>query len=126
VSDVLGAEQSLGESLLEGRAHRRGTVVLEQLVQLMDVPHPQPRPPVRQLGEVLQGGPSELEQMLALQIPLGAPSGDGGDELGAVLGQQASSGRRLREWKRRLLVRWEYYASNFLGFVQLGCCISEF
>jgi hypothetical protein len=28
------------------------------------------------------------------------------------------------QWKRRLLVRWEYYASNFLGFVQLGCCIS--
>ena len=23
------------------------------------------------------------------------------------------------QWKRRLLVRWEYYASNFLGFVQL-------
>jgi transposase len=25
------------------------------------------------------------------------------------------------QWKRRLLVRWEYYPSNFLGFVQLGC-----
>ena len=25
------------------------------------------------------------------------------------------------QWKRRLLVRWEYYAANFLGFVQLGC-----
>jgi transposase len=25
------------------------------------------------------------------------------------------------QWKRRLLVRWEYYASNFLGFVQLAC-----
>jgi transposase len=24
-------------------------------------------------------------------------------------------------WKRRLLVRWKYYASNFLGFVRLGC-----
>lgn len=24
------------------------------------------------------------------------------------------------QWKRRLLVRWEYYASNFLGFVQLA------
>ena len=23
-------------------------------------------------------------------------------------------------WKRRLLVRWEYYAVNFLGFVQLA------
>ena len=25
------------------------------------------------------------------------------------------------QWKRRLLVRWEYYAANFLGFVQLAC-----
>jgi transposase len=25
------------------------------------------------------------------------------------------------QWKRRLLIRWEYYPSNFLGFVQLAC-----
>jgi transposase len=25
------------------------------------------------------------------------------------------------QWKRRLLIRWEYYATNFLGFVQLAC-----
>lgn len=24
------------------------------------------------------------------------------------------------QWKRRLLIRWEYYAANFLGFVQLA------
>jgi hypothetical protein len=24
------------------------------------------------------------------------------------------------QWKRRLLVRWEYYPANFLGFVQLA------
>ena len=24
------------------------------------------------------------------------------------------------QWQRRLLVRWEYYAENFLGFVQLA------
>jgi transposase len=24
------------------------------------------------------------------------------------------------QWNRRLLVRWEYYAANFLGFVQLA------
>jgi len=24
------------------------------------------------------------------------------------------------QWKRRLLVRWEYYANNFLGFMQLA------
>jgi transposase len=28
------------------------------------------------------------------------------------------------QWQRRLLVRWEYYPSNFLGFVQLAAiCI---
>jgi transposase len=24
------------------------------------------------------------------------------------------------QWQRRLLIRWEYYAENFLGFVQLA------
>jgi len=48
---------------------------------------------------------------------------------------KSQDGRRLRryqrrwlverffawlQWKRRLLVRWEYYAANFLGFVQLA------
>jgi len=27
------------------------------------------------------------------------------------------------QWHRRLLVRWEYYAQNFLGFVQLACAL---
>ena len=25
------------------------------------------------------------------------------------------------QWQRRLLVRWEYYSVNFLGFIQLAC-----
>src|SRR5690606_5728354 len=25
------------------------------------------------------------------------------------------------QWKRRLLIRWEYYVDNFLGFVELAC-----
>src|SRR5262249_26253907 len=29
-------------------------------------------------------------------------------------------------WQRRILVRWEYYAQNFLGFVQLGCLVVLF
>ncbi|MGC2197993.1 MAG: IS5/IS1182 family transposase, partial [Terriglobales bacterium] len=24
-------------------------------------------------------------------------------------------------WFRRLVIRWEYHAENFLGMVQLGC-----
>src|SRR5215475_7087241 len=27
------------------------------------------------------------------------------------------------QWQRRILVRWEYYAHNFLGFVQLACLV---
>ena len=53
--------------------------------------------------------------------------------------RKTQDGRRLRryerrwiverffawiQWQRRLLVRWEYYPSNFLGFVQLAAlCI---
>src|SRR5262249_7640509 len=27
------------------------------------------------------------------------------------------------QWQRRILVRWEYYTQNFLGFVQLACSL---
>ena len=27
------------------------------------------------------------------------------------------------QWQRRIVVRWEYYAHNFLGFVQLACAL---
>ena len=27
------------------------------------------------------------------------------------------------QWQRRILVRWEYYTANFLGFVQLACAL---
>jgi len=51
---------------------------------------------------------------------------------------QTQDGRRLRryqrrwlverffawiQWQRRILVRWEYYPENFLGFVQLACLV---
>jgi len=26
-------------------------------------------------------------------------------------------------WQRRILIRWEYYVHNFLGFVQLACAL---
>ena len=50
--------------------------------------------------------------------------------------KKTQDGRRLRryerrwlverffgwlQWSRRLIVRWEYYAANFLGFLHLGC-----
>jgi transposase len=50
--------------------------------------------------------------------------------------KRTQDGRRLRryqrrwlverffawiQWQRRILCRWEYYAENFLGFVQLAC-----
>ena len=27
------------------------------------------------------------------------------------------------QWHRRILIRWEYYIQNFLGFVQLACAL---
>jgi len=30
------------------------------------------------------------------------------------------------QWQRRILVRWEYHARNFLGFVQLACLVILF
>ena len=29
------------------------------------------------------------------------------------------------QWQRRILVRWEYHAQNFLGFVQLACLVAR-
>ena len=52
--------------------------------------------------------------------------------------RRTQDGRRLRrhqrrwlverffswiQWHRRILIRWEYYAQNFLGFVQLACTL---
>jgi hypothetical protein len=35
--------------------------------------------------------------------------------------------RRMRlQWQRRILIRWEYHAHNFLGFVQLVCLVILF
>jgi hypothetical protein len=30
------------------------------------------------------------------------------------------------QWQRRILVRWEFYPKNFLGFVQLACLVVLF
>ena len=30
------------------------------------------------------------------------------------------------QWQRRILVRWEFYPKNFLGFVQLACLVILF
>ena len=30
------------------------------------------------------------------------------------------------QWQRRILVRWECYPKNFLGFVQLACLLVLF
>lgn len=52
--------------------------------------------------------------------------------------RRTQDGRRLRrsqrrwlverffswiQWQRRILIRWEYYVQNFLGFVQLACTL---
>ena len=37
-----------------------------------------------------------------------------------------SSERPQFQWQRRIFIRWEYHAHNFLGFVQLACLIVLF
>jgi hypothetical protein len=93
VSDLVDHQDVRVGKAREGAAQNVSAVALEQLVQLMHVAHPQARAPVRELGEVLQGGPPQSEQMLALEVALGAPTGDGGDELRAVLGEHGMRAR---------------------------------
>jgi len=54
----------------------------------MHIAHPQSRATVGELGEILERGSADLEQMLALQVALGTLAGDRRHELGAVLGQR--------------------------------------
>ena len=30
------------------------------------------------------------------------------------------------QWQRRILIRWEFYPKNFLGFVQIACLVVLF
>src|SRR5512134_20924 len=69
------------------------TVVLEQLVQLMHVARPQARAAVGQLGQVLERRLPQGEQVLALQMALGAPPRDSSEELCAVLGEHRAGAR---------------------------------
>jgi hypothetical protein len=41
-----------------------------------------------------------------------------GDMRGAGWSNGSSPGFK---WQRHILVRWEFYPKNFLGFVQLAC-----
>src|SRR5215467_16189610 len=41
-------------------------------------------------------------------------------------GGRAFAGRRWIQWQRRILIRWEYHAHNFLGFVQLAYLVILF
>ena len=77
----------LGEAAREGRAQRRrrrdaraGRAAARRRASTA-------RAAMGELGEVLQGRPAELEQMLALQVALGALARDRGHALRAVLGQ---------------------------------------
>src|SRR6516225_10717246 len=87
MSDVLGAKQLFGEPLREGGAQRLSAIACEQLVQPLDVAQPQPRAPVGELGEVLERRSAKLEQVLALQVALGALARNRSELLGTVFGQ---------------------------------------
>ncbi len=68
-------------------------------MQPLDVADPDPGPPMRELGEVLQGWRGEPQQMLALQVAVGALAGDGRDLLRLVLRQRRlRPGSKSRAW----------------------------
>src|SRR6266853_2661161 len=91
VRDVLRPDRLLREPANEGRSYRVLAVRGEQRVEAIDVADPDLWPSMRELGQVLQGGRPQLQQMLPLQIAFRALARDGGDVLRAVFGQ-----RRLR------------------------------
>lgn len=88
VPHVLVTVVSVGDAALEGRAQRALPVALQQLVQPLDVARPHARPPVRQLGQVLQRYAADPEQVLALEIALGTLARHRRDVLRAVLGER--------------------------------------
>jgi hypothetical protein len=55
-------------------------------------------------------------------------------ERGARLGERLDDQRKAVgevvagriQWQRQILVRWEYHAQNFLGFVELACLVILF
>jgi hypothetical protein len=57
---------------------------------------------------------------LALASAIGPPRGFGG-----AVRCCADTMERI-QWQRRILIRWEYHAHNFLGFVQLACLVILF
>src|SRR5713226_138961 len=66
--NVLRPDRLLGEPAGEGRPYRVLAVRRQQRVKAIDIADPDLGPPMRELGQVLQGGRPELQQMLALQI----------------------------------------------------------
>ena len=90
------------------------------------------------LSVLVFGGPRSLGELAdAEQVrpPTMSRIVSGLAAAGLVRREATEDGRRVRryarrwlveryfawlQWKRRLVVRWEYYASNFLGFVELA------
>lgn len=72
MGDVLGSDEPFAERLVESPAHRIGAVALEQLVELVDVAHPLLGSPMSELGQVGESPTSDLEEVLTLEVALGA------------------------------------------------------
>ncbi|MGH9879135.1 MAG: IS5 family transposase [Nitrososphaerales archaeon] len=87
-----------------------------------------PDKPERLIGDkAYDSDPLDFRMAAEYGIEMIAPH-----KLGWRKRQKTQDGRSLRRWKverlfawlqnfRRILVRYDYYAENFLGFVKLGC-----
>ena len=86
--DVLGPDRLRDEAPRERGAHGVIAVGRQQRVETIDVPQPDAGAPMGELGQIVQRGGPQREQMLSLQIAFGALAGHGGHVLGAMLRQR--------------------------------------
>jgi hypothetical protein len=84
---VLGSEGALSKRETDGASNGIGAMLLQEIEHLVNVLHPGPLSSVDQLGGVLNDLTAEPEQLLSLVVPLGSLAADGGNHLGAMLGQ---------------------------------------
>jgi hypothetical protein len=85
VSDVLGAVGLSGQSALDGLVKSNGSVRLKKIVQLVDVGGPGAGTAMNDLGQIVDGRGSDVEDVLSLEVAPPSFAGDGGQSGSAVL-----------------------------------------
>jgi hypothetical protein len=82
VRDGLDTEGATTERELQRAVHGRVVVLEEQAMETLDVARPGPGLSVDELGDEVERGLTDLEELLPHQVGPAALSGNGGDHLG--------------------------------------------